>query len=146
MAWHGEIVLDRPQEPEDPTVAEIGDLAFFGDGSVRIGNRAFKKQEPMDYHYPGGHAFRDAASKRLTVWTADGERYVFEFRGSLAGGRWIRWTPQAVDDVGTTTSDAVASRRDAVVLWASDAWANLAGAFNWLLVILAGLGLLSSFF
>ena len=60
MTWHGEIVLDRPQKPEDPKVVEIGDLAFFGDGSLRIGNRAFKKQEPVDYHYAGGNAVRAA--------------------------------------------------------------------------------------
>ena len=71
---------------------------------------------------------------------------MFEFRGSLAGGRWVRWTPQAVDAAGTTTPAAVASRRDAVALWASDLRANLAGAFQWLLLILAGLGLLLSFF
>jgi hypothetical protein len=146
MAWHGEIVLDRPQEPDDPRLVEIGDLTFFGDGSFRIGNRAFKKREPVDYPYQGGHAVRDAGAKRLTITTANGELYVFEFRGSLAGGRWVRWTPQAVDAAGTTTPAAVASRRDAVALWASDLRANLAGAFQWLLLILAGLGLLLSFF
>ena len=139
MAWHGEIVLDRPQEPDDPTVVEIGDLTFFGNGSVRIGNRAFKKREPIDHHYPGGHAVRDAGSKRLTITTAYGESYVFEYRGSLAGGRWIRWTPQAIDASGTTDPDAEASHRDAVLLWMSDAWSSLTGAFQCLLLILAGL-------
>lgn len=144
MAWHGEIVLDRKQEPDDPTVVEIGDVTLFGDGSLRIGNRAFKKQEAIDYHYTGGHAVREAGSKRLLITTSDGERYMFEFRDSLVGGRWIRWTPQAIDATGATAVDLKPSRTDAVVLWASDVSANLTGALQWLLFILIGLGLLLS--
>lgn len=137
MSWIGEIILDRSSDPKDPSIVEVGDFAFFGEGTVRIENRAFKKKEPIDFHFGGNHAFRDSGSKRLTVWTAAGERFVFEFRDSLSGGRWIRWTPRAVDDSGTPDGDAVASTSDSVWLWIHDLVANVLGAIGWLLIGLA---------
>jgi hypothetical protein len=142
MSWFGEIILDRVTDPKDPQVIEIGDLAFFSSGESRIENRAFSPKDPIDYYFAGNHAFREIGSRRLTVWTAGGERFVFEFRSSLSGGRWIRWTPRAVDDTGTPDPDAMPSFSDQAVITLQDLWANLVGLFGWMVLGLATLGAL----
>jgi hypothetical protein len=141
MPWFGEIILDRVADPKDPRLVEIGDLTFFVSGECRLENRAFPHGEPIDYYFSGNHAFREKKSRRLTVWTASGERFVFEFRNSLSGGRWIRWTPRAVDDAGTPDPDAKPSAGDAAILSLQDLWANLSGLASWLLIGFAIFGI-----
>lgn len=142
MAWHGEIILDWVNKPDDPRVIEVGDFTYFDDGSFRVENRAFKKKEPIDCHFAAGHVFREAGSLRHSIWTPSGERFVFEFRPTLSGNRWIRWTPRAVDEVGTPDADATPSLRDRAILSIQDAAANLVGAVGWIIFALAVLGLL----
>jgi len=140
MPWFGEIILDRVADPKDPQVVEIGDLTFFSSGECRLENRAFSRKDPIDYYFAGNHAFREKNSRRLTVWTASGERFVFEFRNSLSGGRWIRWTPRAVDDAGTPDPDAMPSVSDCAVISLQDLWANLVGLVSWAIIGLAIFG------
>lgn len=101
------VPLTDPNLEQQPDRVEVdGVLTLMDTGAVVIGNRYFRGNwllgrwgaEPVDYAFPGGHAFRAKHGRRLEVRTAGANRQalVYEFRGltPLFVGTWFRCIPQ----------------------------------------------------
>lgn len=106
IRWPSVPMVDpRIEHPPDRVTVD-GVLTLFDSGAVVIGNRWFRGNwllgwwgaEPVDYPFPGGHAFRDRNSRRLVIRTAGANRQalVYEFRGftPLFAGAWYQRIPQ----------------------------------------------------
>jgi|GEM_PF-4303023 len=62
----------KEHEPEQVTIDDT--LILFTRGDIVINDRWFRRWDAIDYPFPGGHAFRDKWSKRLTIRTAGAQR------------------------------------------------------------------------
>ena len=56
-------------------------ITFYVLGHVLIHNRYFARYAPVDYEFPGGHAYRNRGSDRLFIRSggARAEMYIFEY-------------------------------------------------------------------
>lgn len=106
IRWRRVPLTDPSLEHQPDRVVVDGVLTLFDSGAVVIGNRWFGGNwvlgcwgaEPINYAFPGGHAFRAKHSKRLEIRTGGVNRQalVYEFHGltPLWVGSWRRCIPQ----------------------------------------------------
>lgn len=105
IRWMRYPLIDA-SSPNPPDRVEVdGVLTLFNSGDLLIGNRWFRGNwllsvrgaEPIDYAFPGGHAFRERHGSRLVVRTAgvDRQALVYEFSGltPFFPGAWYRCVP-----------------------------------------------------
>ncbi|MCA9136276.1 MAG: hypothetical protein KDB00_05945 [Planctomycetales bacterium] len=79
-------------------------LTMMRGGDVYISNQFFKRDDPVDYRFPGMHAYRAAGSYRLYLKTAGSysEVFIFQYRyfplgptGWFQGGfGWLQLIPR----------------------------------------------------
>lgn len=74
-------------------ISPMGDVWFHADGSVSLGNRIFKRHDPINYRNALLHAFRPRLSNRLHIRTADGSKYYFELHRGWFSRTWYVLIP-----------------------------------------------------
>lgn len=88
---HFEVPLLVERESLDAQVEFLGELTFFRGGDVMLANQYFRRNDFIDFAFPGGHAHRDKRSGSLTVSTTGPPREVYQFRYKYTWFRGYGW-------------------------------------------------------
>lgn len=89
LRWGYVPLLQSWKEDAPDRVAIDETLILFAGGDVIIHNRWFREWDAIDFPFPGGHAYRNKWSHRLTIRTAGPERQTLIYQYSRF--LWILW-------------------------------------------------------